>query len=284
MNAYIEIIRPGNVIMAIIAVILVAIVADSYTVPVLLGVLAVFFAMSGGNVINDVFDYKIDLINRPDRAIPSGRISLSNARNYAYFLFIASVIVSFIISYLVGNIAPTIVVLFAVIILYFYASTFKSTVLVGNFIVAFLTGLCFVFAGVIIGYDLNNLNILGIGSFLGFFAFLMTFAREITKDIEDMEGDLAGGAKTFPIIYGAKISAYLAVFLAFIDCILCPVLYFAGIFNIIYLIVVAIAVIIFIYAGVCLLQNQDSETCHKVSKLLKIGMLIAFVSFVAGSF
>ena len=91
MNSYIEIIRPGNVVMAVIAVVLVAIVADSYTIPVLLGMLSVFFAISGGNVINDVFDYKIDSINRPDRPIPSGRISLENPRKYAYLLFILSV-------------------------------------------------------------------------------------------------------------------------------------------------------------------------------------------------
>ena len=75
MNPYVEIIRPGNVIMAIIAVILVAILAKSVDIPIILAMLAVFFAMSAGNVINDYFDYKIDLINKPQRPIPSGRIS-----------------------------------------------------------------------------------------------------------------------------------------------------------------------------------------------------------------
>lgn len=283
MNSYIEIIRPGNVVMAVIAVVLVAIVADSYTIPVLLGMLSVFFAISGGNVINDVFDYKIDSINRPDRPIPSGRISLENARKYAYSLFILSVLVSFITSYLVQSIYPTVVVLFAVIILYFYASNLKSTVLLGNFIVGFLTGLCFIFAGVIIGFDLGDMGLIGISSFLGFFALLMTFAREITKDIEDIEGDTAEGVKTFPIVYGAKTASYLAAFFAIVDCILCPLLYFTHIFNILYLIVIAVAVIIFLYGAILILQKQDPKTCHKVSKLLKIGMLIAFVSFVLGS-
>lgn len=89
MNPYVEIIRPGNVIMAIIAVILVAILAKSVDIPIILAMLAVFFAMSAGNVINDYFDYKIDLINKPQRPIPSGRISLDNAKTtHIFYLFL----------------------------------------------------------------------------------------------------------------------------------------------------------------------------------------------------
>ena len=70
MNQYVEIIRPGNVIMAIIAVILVAILAKSVDIPIILAMLAVFFAMSAGNVINDYFDYKIeDVIEKVKKII-----------------------------------------------------------------------------------------------------------------------------------------------------------------------------------------------------------------------
>ena len=92
MNPYIEILRPGNVIMAMIAIILVAIVAHSISIPIILAMLAVFFEISAGNVINDYFDYKIDLINKPERPIPSGRIGLKTARNYAYILFLCGTI------------------------------------------------------------------------------------------------------------------------------------------------------------------------------------------------
>lgn len=103
---------------------------------------------------------------------------------------------------------------------------------------------------------------------LHFSALIMTTAREITKDIEDMEGDMAEGAKTFPILYGPKISAIIAISLIIIDCALCPLLYIYHIFNINYLIVVSIAVLIFLY-GAALLRNQDSKTANKVSKILK---------------
>ena len=280
MNPYIEILRPGNVIMAMIAIILVAIVAHSISIPIILAMLAVFFEISAGNVINDYFDYKIDLINKPERPIPSGRIGLKTARIYAYALFLGGTICGFLISYLTNNWIPFAIVLLADVVLYLYASKLKSTPLIGNLTVGFMTGLCFAFGG----FSIGTPQMIYTSIFLGFFAFVMTTAREITKDIEDIEGDKAEGAKTFPILYGTKISAVITFILIILDCILCPLLYFQNIFSILYLIIIAIAVIIFIYAGILIIRNQNTETAAKVSKYLKIGMLIAFVSFAIGSF
>ena len=280
MNPYIEILRPGNVIMAMIAIILVAIVAHSISVPIILAMLVVFFEISAGNVINDYFDYKIDLINKPERPIPSGRIRLKTARNYAYGLFLGGTICGFLISYLTNNLIPFIIVLIADILLYLYAYKLKSTPLIGNLTVGFMTGLCFAFGG----FSIGTPQMIYTSIFLGFFAFIMTTAREITKDIEDIEGDKAEGAKTFPILYGTKISAIITFILIILDCILCPLLYFQHIFNIYYLVIIAIAVILFVYSAILIIRNQDVKTAAKTSKYLKIGMLIAFVSFAIGSF
>lgn len=280
MNPYIEIIRPGNVIMAIIAIILVAIVSHSISIPIILAMIVVFFEISAGNVINDYFDYKIDLINKPERPIPSGRIKLKTARNYAYGLFLGGTICGFLITYITHNWIPFIIVLFTDITLYLYAYKLKSRPLIGNLTVGFMTGLCFAFGG----FSIGTSQMIYTSIFLGFFAFVMTTAREITKDIEDIEGDKAEGAKTFPILYGTKISAIITLILIILDCVLCPLLYFQHIFSIYYLIIITIAVILFIYAGILLIRNQDTETAAKVSKYLKIGMLIAFVSFAIGSF
>ena len=279
MNPYIEILRPGNAIMGAIAIILVAIIDKTFNIPVILAMLAVFFETAAGNVINDYFDYNIDLINKPERPIPSGRISITNGRNYAYLLFILGTKCGFLISYLTSNWIPFMIVLISDIILYLYAYKLKTTPLIGNLTVAFMTGFGFVFGG----YSINNPSIITTSIFLGFFAFVMTAARELAKDIEDMEGDKAEGAKTLPILYGTKITAILSAILIVIDCALCPLLYFNHIFGIYYLIVIAIAVLIFIYTAILIIKNQDRTTAHKVSKYLKIGMLIAFVSFIFGS-
>ena len=280
MNHYIEILRPGNALMGAIAIILVAIIDKTISIPIILAMIAVFFETAAGNVINDYFDYKIDLINKPERPIPSGRISPKNGRNYGYLLFLLGTICGFLISYLTNNWIPFAIVLIADIVLYLYAYKLKSTPLIGNLTVGFMTGFGFVFGG----FTLNNPDIILTSIYLGFFAFVMTTAREIVKDIEDIEGDKIEGAKTLPILIGEKIPAMLAVCLIIIDSALCPLLYYYNIFGILYLVVIAIAVLLFLYSAFLIFKSQDRETAKKVSKYLKIGMLIAFVAFVFGSF
>lgn len=280
MNPYIEIIRPGNALMSAISIVLVALIDKTISIPVILAMMGVFFETSAGNVINDYFDYKIDLINKPERPIPSGRISLKNGRNYGYFLFLIGTICGFLISYYINNWIPFAIVLLADVVLYSYAYKLKSTPLIGNLAVGFMTGFVFIFAG----FSINNTNIIMISIFLGFFAFVMTTAREIIKDIEDIEGDKADGAKTLPIMIGTKVPALISAILIIVDCALCPLLYYYHIFSALYLIIIAIAVILFIYCAFIILKSQDEETAAKASKYLKIGMLISFVAFAIGSF
>lgn len=280
MNPYIEILRPGNALMGAISIILVAIIDKTISIPVILAMITVFFETSAGNVINDYFDYNIDLINKPERPIPSGKISLKNGRNYGYLLFLAGTVCGFLISYLTNNWIPFIIVLIADIILYLYAYKLKATPLIGNLAVGFMTGFGFVFGG----FTINNPDIIMTSIFLGFFAFVMTTAREIVKDIEDIEGDKAEGAKTLPIMIGLKIPAILSAILIIVDSALCPLLYFYHVFGAYYIVIIAIAVILFIYCAIIILKSQDEKTAAKASKYLKRGMLIAFVAFVFGSF
>ena len=280
MNPHIEILRPGNALMGAISIILIAIIDKTLSIPIILAMLAVFFETAAGNVINDYFDYKIDMINKPERPIPSGRITPKNGRNYGYLLFLLGTICGFLISYLTNNWIPFAIVLLADVVLYLYAYKLKSTPLIGNLTVGFMTGFGFVFGG----FTLNNPDIILTSIYLGFFAFVMTTAREIVKDIEDIEGDKIEGAKTLPILIGEKIPAMIAVCLIIIDSALCPLLYYYHIFGILYLVVIAIAVLIFLYSAFLISKSQDRETAKKVSKYLKMGMLIAFVAFVFGSF
>ncbi len=257
--------------MALIAVLLMAIVGHTYNWEIILGAITVFIATGAGNTINDYYDYEIDKINKPQRPIPSGRIKKENALYYSLILYILSIILGFIISTENG-----ITVIICTLLMIIYAYDFKQRCLIGNITVALLTGLTFVFGGLITGQI--NTSII-----LGFFAFLMTLSREIIKDTEDIEGDLKENAHTFPIEYGSKNAVKLAVTLNIITCLLSPLLYIYNIFSVTYMIIVIIADIIFIYTAIMALKDQTKENLHKISGYMKIGMLIAFISFAAGS-
>ena len=284
MNVYLEIIRPGNAVMAAIAVILMMFVGHYYGLPIIICALIVFVCTGAGNTINDVFDYKIDEINKPNRPIPSGRISVKDARNYSYILFAVGILLSFICSYLVNSISPSVIVIPAVVIMYYYARNFKAMPLVGNITVATLTGFCFVIAGVVIACATSSLKILFISIYLGLFALFMTLAREIVKDMEDIEGDKKEGARTFPILYGKKIPSIISIILIVVTTLMCPVLYVFKIFNILYTVIMIAPIIIFLYSAYILKLDPSEEICAKVSKNLKIAMLISFLAFVIGSF
>lgn len=272
MNAYLEILRPGNAVMAVIAIVLMMLISGDFSLSPFLAAFVVLVVTGAGNAINDYFDYKIDAINKPKRPIPSGRISRNAAGIYSISLFVIGIIVAF----LTGIFLLGIIALLSSLLMIYYAYDLKKRALIGNISISFLTGLCFVFGGIAVGEILTSI-------YLGFYAFLMTLAREIVKDMEDVEGDKEEGAKTFPIIYGMKTSSILAASLMIIASITSPVLYFIGIFNIFYLLPLVIAIIVFLVGAVSILKDQSVGNSAKVSKRIKMGMGIIFLAFAVGS-
>ena len=271
MNAYLEILRPFNALMGVIAVLLVAIISGNFNIYVPVACVIVFIFTGAGNAINDYFDHKIDAINKPERPIPSGRISLNVAAAYSITLFIIATIMALAI-----GIIPGIIVVLSAILMFLYAYRLKKSCLIGNLSIAFLTGLCFVFAGVV-------LQTLFLSIILGFYAFLMTMAREVVKDMEDVEGDSIEGASTFPIRFGMKASSILAAFFMILASLTSPALYFIGIFNVIYLLILIFAIILFLTCAVSILNDQSQKNTRIVSKRIKIGMGIVFLAFALGS-
>lgn len=271
MNPYLEILRPGNAVMAVIAIFLMAVISGQFTLEVLMAAVVVFLVTGAGNSINDYFDHKIDAINKPERPIPSGRIALKTALIYSTLLFVVGIILAFSINLLLG-----IVALLSSILMVFYAHDLKTKCLIGNLSISFLTGLCFVFGGIAVGQIIISI-------YLGFYAFLMTMAREIVKDMEDMEGDREEGATTLPLVYGTRTSSIIAAFFMITASLTSPVLYLIGIFNLFYLIILMVAIIVFISSAISILKDQSLMNTRKISKKIKMGMGIVFLAFALGS-
>ncbi|MGB6150419.1 MAG: UbiA-like protein EboC, partial [Pricia sp.] len=68
-------------------------------------VFASVFLYAGGVILNDVFDYKIDALERPERPIPSGLISLTSATIYGSIMLSIGLVLAFLVNVLSGYIA-----------------------------------------------------------------------------------------------------------------------------------------------------------------------------------
>lgn len=193
--AYLKIIRPLNCLFVILTVSFGAYyMADfQFELPVLFAALATFFIAAAGYVINDFFDYEIDIINRSDRILPSGLISLISAKNYAYVLFLTGIIFSI----LTQNEYCIILAVINSTLLYLYSKYFKKMFFLGNLVVAYNSASTFIFGG------LSNENVKN-SILISLLAFLYTVVREIVKDVEDMEGDSKQGATTIAVVWGRR--------------------------------------------------------------------------------
>jgi geranylgeranylglycerol-phosphate geranylgeranyltransferase len=283
-RTYLELMRYGNCLMAGFAAVIGTLIAfniltsDAFRssqpgeFPFLnagIVFLVVFLISGAGNAINDYFDIKIDSINRPDRPIPSGRVKLKEALYFSYLLFALGTVLAFSINIVCGFIA-----LFNSLLLIFYAKTLKGTPFLGNLSIGYLTGSTFLFGASVFGFEgLETLFVLFVLS-----ALAIT-AREIVKDIEDMEGDKMEGADTLPLRVGAKKASYLAALIGLLAAVLSPLPYLMSLLGLRYLYIVLLADLGFLAAiYMILICNKPAKS----SKMFKIAMFFALLAFVAG--
>ncbi len=156
-------------------------------------VISMVLITAAGYIINDYYDIKIDIVNKPKQVIVGRLIT----RRYAllwYFLFnFLALLLVFIISKKLF-----ILYLFSTFLLWYYSNHLKRKFLIGNISIAILTALSTSIPGI---YYQTSLDII---FFYALFAFGITLIREIIKDLEDIEGDRKYGCQTLPIVLGPK--------------------------------------------------------------------------------
>jgi geranylgeranylglycerol-phosphate geranylgeranyltransferase len=268
-KAFIEITRPHNCLLAGIVGILGAIVAVGHLPSLdktLLVFLVVTLGCSGGNTINDYFDYEIDKINRPNRPLPRGAMSRKTAFWYAVALFGLGLFLASLV-----NVYAFILALLAYATMFLYAWKLKPMPFVGNLAVASLTGATPLYGAVAMGT-------IGLAGYLALCAFLVNVAREVIKDIEDVEGDIANGARTLPIVWGKRRAAYVGAVFALATVVASFLPIKAGV-CLSYLAMVPVDAII-LYATAIILRSQDRESAHRAQKLLKVSILLAVGAFL----
>jgi len=250
-------------------------------------VLATVFITAAGYVINDYFDRKTDLFNRPDTVIVGKHIQRRYAMTLHWVFNIIAVLLGFYVSYEIGIFNLGTIFLFTAGMLWYYSTNFSKELLIGNILVALLTAaipllvaiydlvpLYKAYRGFLENYFIDfNYIIFWILGF-SFFAFISTLSREIVKDMEDLEGDNAYGRNTLPIAAGmpiAKLTVTALQVLLIGSLAVSCVLYIEDALSYSY-----IGVIIALNAYIIWeVQKANSvKDFHRTSNLLKISMMI----------
>ncbi|MHC4712223.1 MAG: UbiA family prenyltransferase [Planctomycetota bacterium] len=170
---------------------------------ILFGALMASFLNAASNAINQVYDLEVDRINKPERMIPSGKMSEGEAKWLALALYLVSMAFALAVNLQCFAIAAAAAILTVVYSVPPFRT--KRWGLAANLTIAVPRGLLLRVCGWSTAKDIRHAESWYIGAI--FFLFLLGAAS--TKDFADMEGDEKGGCITFPIKYGVKKAAYM---------------------------------------------------------------------------
>ena len=218
---FVKLIRPINllVLTLIIVIIKFGLINQFINAPALtnfnfyLFLISTLLITASGYIINDIYDEKVDKINKDHKRIINKEIN-SKSAIICYFLFnILALLIIIYVALTVKKVIFSLIFLYSIFILWKYSKQLKYTFLRGNLVVSWLVALSILNLGLfdiipVINNENSSRIIFLIIMIYSLFAFLMTFSREIIKDLEDAEGDKIYGANTIALnlgIYKTKI-------------------------------------------------------------------------------
>jgi 4-hydroxybenzoate polyprenyltransferase len=152
---------------------------------------------AAGYIINDYYDIKIDLVNKPERVVIGKSITRRYAILFHTLLSLGGVFLGLFLSWKIAAVNFA-----SATILWWYSNNLKRQPFIGNFVVALLTGIAIWLVDSL--YKTGHMLIITYASF----AFFITLIREIIKDMEDLKGDQTFGCQTLPIIWGMRKTKY----------------------------------------------------------------------------
>jgi geranylgeranylglycerol-phosphate geranylgeranyltransferase len=239
----------------------------------ILGFASVFLISASILVMNDFFDVETDRINAPNRPIPSGLVSPSEALSFSLLLLIAGLLFSYLISINVFLIS----ILLAIIGL-LYNRYFKKSGLPGNLMVSFSVSMTFIYGGAAVGLPFHKMVL-----FFGLIAALIDLGEEIAADAMDIKGDELIQSNSLAIKYGKLTALKISGSIFFFVVLLSFIPFILNWFSIIYLIPILIMDISIAYPAFKLLKSKDEEG-RKFIRRIYLGAISGIIIFIVMRF
>jgi 4-hydroxybenzoate polyprenyltransferase len=245
---------------------------------------------AAGYIINDYFDLNIDRVNKPHKLVVDKIIKRRWTILWHWILSGLGVVIGAYLSLKTRNPFVGLGNLGCVILLWFYSTTFKRRLLIGNVIISLLT------AWVILVLYMAEIRPWSYGIFYkllsrlfkfailyGGFAFMISLIREAIKDIEDMQGDERHGCRTMPIVWGVNaakvfVATWIVVLIGSLVVIQFYVLQNGWWVILPYCAILIIAPLIWVLRG--LYRASTPADYHRLSSYIKAVMLAGILSMI----
>ncbi|NPA33586.1 MAG: UbiA family prenyltransferase [Chlorobi bacterium] len=257
-------------------------------------VLSVVLIAAGGYAINDYFDTGVDTVNKPERVVVGIALSRRKALLLHLTLTTLGILIGFYVAWKVGRPTLGFFHIISAGLLWFYSSSYKKTVFVGNVVISLLVALVIllpffyehqIYTQMIDPFGLlQHVYIIMTRVFVyAFFAFMLTLIREIVKDMEDASGDFQFGIRTMPVVIGITntkwITGILIVATIFVLGKIIKYVWDTGNQTLAAYGVAAVLIPLFI-ALLMLIKAQTKQDFHRLSTLLKMIMFSGILSIL----
>ena len=234
-----------------------------------------FLITAAGYIINDIFDFKSDIINK-DIVIIGNHIKEKSAILWYYIFNLLSIFLSIYLAYLVSNYYFLIIFFASIVVLKRYSSIYKHIFFLGNLIVATLSSLSifnvYLFCDINLLFDYNE-NVFFTTIVFVYFCFFLTLSREIIKDLEDMEGDKIMNTKN--LVSSISLMKTKIVVIFFLIMVLYPLIKFSFSINIYYVLIYNIILVLLVSLSVYkILRSKSKSDFIFISQLFKFIMVL----------
>jgi len=231
-------------------------------------VLASAATIAAGYIINNFYDSEKDLINRPEKSKLDRLVSQNTKLSIYFILNFSAVVMASYVSF-----KPVVFFSAYIFLIWFYSHKLKKMPIIGNLTSAILTILPF-FA-IFMYYKNFDLVIFVHAIFL----FLIISMRELSKDLENIKGDLANGYKTIPVVYGEKTSKQL--FSGLILLTLVPIYLLLQYFDIGHMYIYFYICMVLFLVALIMLWRSTSKTHYLIlHNILKFIILVGVFSIL----
>lgn len=228
-------------------------------------VLVSSLTIASGYIINNFYDSKKDLINRPNKSQLDRLVSQKTKLNVYFTVNFIVFLLSFFVSFRAVLFFSTYIFL-----IWFYSHKLKKMSVVGNLTAAFLAVLPF-FA-ILLYYKNIYPQIFAHATFL----FLLLLIREMIKDLENIKGDIANDYQTIPVMFGESTAKKIITLLTALTIV--PIYFLVEIFEVGYMdIYFYVSLIVLIFFLQKLWKSNSKPDYLKLHNMLKF--LVVFGVF-----